>query len=135
LKFALDNAPSNFSAIKGAPAGGGQYDLTTQFCPNRFILEDNPATDNSPERWVLKFDLNHPGTPDDAAIWIIKLFSPVLKLRGYPAKPTLHSSEDDDISFEWDGPSHVWVSVGVMSNSITNLGATTSGITVGHDVK
>jgi hypothetical protein len=122
LKFALDHAPSDFSAIKGDSAGGGQYNLNTKFCPDSFTLQYRPAGDQYPENWALSFDLPYDGAPTDAADFIVKEFLPILTPRGYPPKPTMYPTEHDDVYFEWGGPSHVWISVTIVEkNSASNL--------------
>jgi hypothetical protein len=135
LKFALDNAPSNFSAIKGKATGGGGYNITRQFCNDTLILQDYPATDKSREYWAIEFDLTYSGTPDKAAMFIVEDFSSILKSKGFSAKPILYPSEFaearyEDIYFVWEGPSSLWVSVGITLHHDTS----TLAIMVGHNV-
>lgn len=117
LKFALTNAQSNFSAIRGGNRPGThQYNLKAaaeRFCPNVFILEDHPASDKTPEIWVLYFDVSADRASesnDQIAADVIKQLSPVLKSKGY--RYTRAQRDDSGIELLWTGPSktYVWVS-------------------------
>jgi hypothetical protein len=126
LKFAVANAPSNFSAIRGDALPKEEDDLSdnvmyslapamAQFCPNQFALQDTPSFTTHPQYWELSWNLafsssGDPRTVEQVEKWIFEHFDPVLKLKGYrfTSKVIL-----DETGWEltWDGPSDTEVVV------------------------
>ena len=138
LKFLVPYAATNFAAIRGDAAGGGQYHLTPeaeQVCPNVFILEDAAAHDKYPEFWEVKYTSSQTGTQDDVGVSVIKAFSPVLKAAGFQEKPYLNDGDDPGSwQLEWDGPSDTWVTVDSYQDD-DRPGVTSYEVRVAHNVK
>ncbi len=118
LKFALANAPSNFSAIRGSAEGGGgpytQYTLTPaaeRFCPHHFILQHDAAFGARSEDWEMRFSVSSPSSEsdNDIADGALKQFSPILKSKGFTFGG--YANGVTGLQLLWDGPSNtvVWV--------------------------
>lgn len=136
LRFVVANSATYFSAIRGAPAGGGQYDLTPaaeRFCPHHFILEMTPAGEHNGEYWVMKFTSSHPGTDDDVATWVLKTFGAALKARHYVLS-SAGAGELGGTQFVWTGPSNTWVTVETFEDD-ANPGHILFETRAGRDVK
>jgi hypothetical protein len=111
LKFAMADVPAGFDAWNAA---------AEQFCPNTFITRDVPATDSEKEVWSIKFDRTYPGTDEgEAALWIIKTLSPMLKLDGYPGKPS-GGEGGMGILINWIAPSKPQIRVEVVQHDETD---------------
>lgn len=137
LKYAVDNAPSNFKLLAGESVGGGSKQVNMSkaaedFCPNKFILSAYPATDKSSEEWVLKFVARHHGTDGETVLWLIKEFTPILKTKNYQDRP-YYKDVDGGSWLKWESPSHTYVIVKTFEEE-DRPGEVLFEIKVGHQV-
>jgi hypothetical protein len=138
LQFALDNAPTNFKAIRGAKKSGeGDYYAVTgaanSICNGCFELDRDPGDENASASWKLMFDGSRMGSDSDVFAWLVQDLTPTLQSYG------LHQNGDPSAGFMGAGTLEGWVGsassyVIITTSPDADSSLTDFSITVGHNI-